>query len=277
MSRENKEDKLFNEIVDRILAGEPVKIDSSNTDLNSAIEFAKKIKDLSPSPSLSFKANLKTRLLQELHNKDAKAEQSGWFQRAFSHRLAWQLGTTMAIILVALGVTWRAGVFQPTGKNDLTSAPPKIASGVTEPVPGPTIMATTTTAGLTSFSGSQTIIQVNTATDKPDYISGETVNIDVSLTNESSSTMEIQPYPLVVTVTDANGQIVYTSDPGSNIISLLPGQTTDFKVSWEKQINTNNNKKAAPGTYYLTIGSITGDSGRTQMNQNSTSSFEILP
>ncbi len=287
MSRETKEEKIFSENIDRILAGKPVDVESADSDLLSAIEFAGKMKTLRMTPSESFKADLKAKLLVQLRDKERNSEHSSWFQRIFSQRLAWQIGTTIAVILIAVGITWRAGVFQSTERDNVTAMPPKAAGGVestqrtaalTTSADSSPAATTSTLAAVPSFSGSNNLaVQVAAVPDKPSYTQGETVNIGVSLTNNLASTLEIKPYPLVVTVTDSNGNIVFTSRPGDEIGTILPGETADFNVKWENQTNSNNNKVALPGKYYITLGKVSNTGSVAQIDMNSVSNFEIIP
>jgi hypothetical protein len=137
----------------------------------------------------------------------------------------------------------------------------------------PTVTATTTPSVATAGRGN--IIQANATTDKPTYLPGEAVNIKVSLINNSSEPLEIQPYPPVVDITDANGQTIFNFGAGNGVQTLLPGKKADFKIVWN-QIDAND--KATPaGTYYLTLGNPAYDSQSVQLKFTEPVSFEILP
>lgn len=279
MSRESKEEKLFNELIDRIMAGESVEIDGADADMRSAIEFAKKLKELRTSPSDSFKANLKARLLQQLREKETDREKTSWWQRMFSNRTAWQLATTVALIIIAVGITWRVGFYQSNNTGNLTAIPPK-----SEMLPGTentlaatpqfTVAATDTdttgTFGTAIRNGAP--ITANAVTDKVAYLPGEAVNITVYLTNESSEPIEIPPYPPVL-ISDSNHNIVYTFGALNGTTVLLPGKSCEFKIVWNR-FDSNNNSPAAPGMYYISIADINcGDNNIGVSNQSN--KFEI--
>jgi hypothetical protein len=276
MSKENKEEKLFNEVVDHILAGESVQTDIPDNDLRSAIEFAKKIKELRASPTEPFKTNLKARLLQELREKETRTENKGLFRRAFSRRIVWQLATTVAVIIIAIGITWRAGYFQPDDITNLATMPPKANDGgVIESVPGPTLMATpggtgtdTTVTGTFGVSRIQAVIQANAITDKSAYLPGEAVNIKIYLTNDSPDSVEIQPFPQVM-ITDTNGEAVYISGAGIGVVVIQPGETYSYEVPWDM-----NNNTAIPGMYYITVANIIDDDNNIEVS-NAANGFEI--
>ena len=256
MSQESKEEKLFNEIVDRLLAGESVTIDAADDDLRSAIGFVRKMKQLRAAPSEQFKVNLKARLLQQLRERETQTEKTSWLRRNFPRRIVWQLATTVAVILIALGISWRAGVFQTVGRTNTASVPPKSAGSSQEVTPGPTLMMTSTTTAstttpLAATAGRGMIIQANATTDKTTYLSGEVVTIDVSLVNDSSELVEIRPYPPVLAITDANGQTVYTFGAGYGV------------VVWN-QLDAQG-KYAPSGTYYLSLGNLAYDNQSAQL------------
>jgi hypothetical protein len=119
------------------------------------------------------------------------------------------------------------------------------------------------------------IIQANATTDKPTYLMGEAVNINVTIINDSSAPLEIQSYPLVLNITDANGQTVFTFGAGNGVQILLPGGKADFKVVWY-QIDANY--KATPaGTYSLVLGNLAYDNQSAQLEFSKPVSFDILP
>jgi hypothetical protein len=279
MSKENKEEKLFNEVVDRLLAGEPVKTDTADNDLRSAIDFAREMKMLRATPSESFKANLKARLLQQLHDQETQAERTNWFRNTFSRRVVWQLATTVAVVLIALGISWRAGVFQPTEKTNVASLPPKSAdTSGQEAIPSPTILMTTTattTATMSMTAGRGNIVQADAVNNRSFYPHGDAVDINVSLTNNTSIPIEIQPYPSAWDIIDATGQSIYTFNAGNGVITLAPGEVANFTIVW-KQLD-NQGKLVPSGTYFLVFSNLAYDNQSAQLEFSKPVSFEILP
>ncbi len=274
MSRENKEEKLFNETVDRILAGEPVQIDTDDKDLYTALEFARKMQALREIPSLSFKSNLKARLLQQLREKETRVEQGNWWTRTFPKRIAWQLGTTVVVILLTVGVGWMTGLFQSNDLTVQTAMPPKAnGAGTLESAPGPTLMATDDGSGSVYMtSGRQgAMILANAVTDKFDYLPGEAVNITIYLVNNTDNPVEIQQYPPAVDITDANGRIIYSFGAGNGTLVLLSGESVDYKIVWNQ--DDSNNNATGLGSYYLTVNSVTNTSNIGV--SNSVSNFNI--
>ena len=283
MSKESKEEKLFSELVDRIIAGESVDIDVTDTDMRSAIDFAKKIKELRTNPAEPFKARLKARLLQQLRDKETVPVKTNWWQRIFANRMAWQLATTAALILIAVGVTWRVGFYQPNNIDDLTAMPPKsYDGGEIQPGTENSLLATSqetemlTNTGTTETFGttirSNAIIMANAVTDKPTYLPGEAVNITVYLTNEYTEPIEIPPYPPVL-ISDSNHNIVYTFGALNGTTVLLPGKSFEFKIVWNR-FDSNNNSPAAPGIYYIAIANIIDNENNISIS-NTANKFEI--
>ncbi|MBN1366808.1 MAG: hypothetical protein JW967_02645 [Dehalococcoidales bacterium] len=278
MSKENKEEKLFNGVIDRILAGESIKIDTADDDLRSTIEFAMKIKELRTSPTEPFKANLKAKLLQQLREKEVQKKRVGWWPRTFQRRIVWQLATTVAVVLIAIGITWRAGFYQPGDDMNIIAQTPKYTdAGTLEhtfPLTGGTATDSGTTETFTVATRQATGIMANVVTDKPDYFIGEDVNIIVSLINNFANTIEFPPFPPVY-ITDSNGQVMYTSDSGNGVKVLLTGDIYEYSIIWN-QFDINNNRNVATGIYYLTVGNIVNASNMTQVC-NAPASFTIVP
>ncbi len=281
MNRENKEE-LFKEYLDHLLADEAEKSKATDNDLLTAMDFAKKMKELRTAPTEAFRADLKTRLLQKLQEQDAI--KSSWFQRMFSRRVIWQVATSVTVILIAFGITWSMGVFQPTEKNNVAlyfSEPDDTANQ--ESIKAPTVLMTTTATTTTTTTTESTlltagrgmILLTDVATGKAAYMMGEDVDIKVSLTNNTSTPLEIRPYPLVFNIIDANGQPVFTFSAGSEAIMLAPGEVTSFSVIW-KQID-DQGEDIKPGIYSLEFGSLTYNNQVVQLEISNPVTFEILP
>lgn len=276
MSRENKEEKLFNEMVDRILAGESVEINTEDKDLHTALQFARKIEELRASPSQPFKSNLKAKLLQQLRERENRVEKGNWWTRTFPKRIAWQMGTTVVVILLTIGVGWMSGVFQSNDLTGPTAMPPNANDVRTlESAPGPTLMVTDDGKGsgyMTSVR-QDSVLASNAVTDKLNYLPGESVNITLYLTNNSAESIEIQQYPPAIDISDANGQVIYSFGAGNGTLVLLSGDTVEFKVVWNQMDNANN--ATITGAYYVTVNSVANVSNIGV--SNSVSNFNITP
>ena len=122
-----------------------------------------------------------------------------------------------------------------------------------------------------NFHCSGIVIQASATTDKPVYIPGEVVNINVALVNNSSATMEVHPYPPTLDIIDTNGQAILTFEAGDGIQTLLPDEEVRFQFYWYTKETTT------PGTYYLKPGSISYDSNSAQLKFSGPVSFDISP
>lgn len=147
MGKEVNIEKEFLKNVDRMLAGEEVKVGAAiNDDYRTAVDFAQKLLSLRVVPSPSFKARLKERLLSKLSERDknikAAAETKGnWFReglrRLVPQQMAWRaLTTLLVVIVVAGGIAWGAGALRIAGQPP---SPPsmKLAPLPPEPAPPP--------------------------------------------------------------------------------------------------------------------------------------------
>lgn len=287
MGKENEE-RLFSEKLDRLLAGEETQTDAGmDNDLQTALDFAGKMKSLRDSPSSQFKANLKARLLQELDERETRAEAQGWLARLVRQPVWQAVAVLVLMIVVGGGIMWRAGVFNPSGTG--TSSAPKLAipaptaaAPMTTAVPAPSIAvavppaattaATTTTApasttGSAGFSADM-YLTASASTDKSAYQPGETINIHMEWQNLTSQNLTIDEYPPILSIIDkSTGQVMYTFQAGKGSITLAAGQKADYTESWN-QLNTKG-RLVEPGTYYLELEEIyyQGESGQMTLSK----------
>jgi hypothetical protein len=105
----NKEtEKILNECIDRLLAGEQISVSSEMSDeVRLALELARKMLQTRDEPSPAFKAQLRARLLQRLLQMDYAAAHPqkprnliDWMQQVLQERWLWPALTGAAIVLL---------------------------------------------------------------------------------------------------------------------------------------------------------------------------------
>jgi len=120
MGREVDMEKEFSENIDRILAGQEVKVSADiDDDCRTALDLAQKLIRLRAVPSPSFKAQLKERLLSRLSEEEETKVKTtevkrNWFWEALGRLVprqpVWQRVTiTLLVAVVAGGVIWGQG------------------------------------------------------------------------------------------------------------------------------------------------------------------------
>ena len=123
MGKQRDEERKFLESVDRLLAGEEIESgEDMSKDYQTAINFVQKLTEFRAEPSSEFKTNLKQRLLMELTRQEVAAQEKAkrnWFWeslgRLVPQSVVWRTATaTIAVVLVTVGVIWRAGMFTPS-------------------------------------------------------------------------------------------------------------------------------------------------------------------
>jgi len=137
MGREADMEKEFSENIDRMLAGEEVKVSAAmDDDCRTALDFTQKLIGLRGVPSPSFKAELKEKLLQKLSEEEARAEaKRSWFReglrRLVPRQPVWQaLTALLVVVVVAGGITWGMGTLKVSG-------PPPCPMPAPTPAPQP--------------------------------------------------------------------------------------------------------------------------------------------
>jgi hypothetical protein len=239
-SEEKDLEKLFSEDIDRLLAGEELKTEAgAGKEVSEALDFARKMIAATPEPGAGFKAQLQARLLQRL--AEHETAKKGWFQRLIPRQPVWQAAAALVLVAVIGVAVWISG---------LRTTP--------EPV---------VTAG---------IIQVEARTDKAVYGLGEDVEVEVTLKNVSSESVQIEPFPPILSfMREDSRQPIYTYRAGSDKRTLPSGGETSFTVSWDQRDLTGG--YAGNGSYYIELEDITYQDQQVKLKLSAPVSFDILP
>jgi hypothetical protein len=276
MNREYEDSRIFSENLDRLLAGKEVKIDpAAGVELVAALDFAKKMTVLRSEPSSQFQANLKARLLQQLRDKEALQEDSGWFGRLFRGQRIWLTAAVCAALLIIVGgVLLKTGVISPPGSSWVS--PPPVTSATTTATTTATATTTTTMATTTvpALPAGKYLL-ADASVDKPVYQPGEPVNIEVSLTNISGRSFTITQYPPILSLmsTDTR-QAVYTFTAGQLSQTIPPGQKASFTLSWNQTDSKGSLVKS--GNYYIELEDLDLQGKAVKLDLQKPVEFDIL-
>lgn len=204
-------DKEFSEDIDRVLAGEEVKLGTeASDDYRAAVDFAQRLIRLRPTPPAFFEAKLRERLLQRLSEQETKAParaKENWFweglRRLVPQTMVWRaVTTTLLVIIVASGVFWQMGGFtQPA------TLPPRPLS----PLPEQPVRMEITSVKTTYLTG-----------EEVEFISSETVVVIPS------------PSPMATTppVIDHWEETVWHSPAGYERLKLGLGESVEYTITW---------------------------------------------
>ncbi len=240
-NRQLEMERLFSEELDRLLAGEEVKAPpEAGEDVNAALKFSQKIIEITPEPSPRFETLLQAKLLSELARQEAKDNK--WYWKIAPRQPVWQAVTATVFVLVIGLIVWLSGVFSQM------------------PVTVPTALA------------------ANAATNKAVYDSGEPVNINVTLTNNTDKPLTLKQFPPIVSLMDtATKQPVYTfSNKGSTVARVMaPGESVAFSVSWNQRDVTGS--LVAGGGYYIELEDMDSQGQPMKLTLSQPAEFEIQP
>ncbi|OGO31213.1 MAG: hypothetical protein A2Z29_09235 [Chloroflexi bacterium RBG_16_56_11] len=264
MSREKDAGKKFSEYVDRILAGEDIKDDPAmDRDLREALEFARKIIGTRSSPSVKFQASLKASLLQKLDEREERArEKQGRSWGLFWRQPAWQAVVIVFLIVIIGSILWRTGVFLP-------------ASPLPSVTTAPTATATSPPPMTTSAPLPGELVSVTARTDRTSYRSGDVVNIEVELKNDSAGSLTLEKMPPIISLMSVEtAQPVYTFSAGTETRTLAPGEAARFNLTWPQLDFTG---RPVTGDYYLELEDLELKGRPVQLNLIRPVRFEISP
>jgi hypothetical protein len=265
MGRERENEKKFTKYLERILAGGVIKADPAmDEELRAALEFARKISALGEKPSVKFQERLKAQLLEKIRSREAqqarKKESRGSFWDAFRSHPAWQGAVAAVVVIILLGIIWRAGFFQ----FDLTA-------------PAATPLATTATkmpvAATTAAPEAQKLVSIDAKTDKSTYGRGETVKIEVSMKNTSGGLLTITDFPPILSLMEAvTRQAVYTFTAGKETRTLAPNGVATYTYTWNQ---TDFQGQPVSGSYYVELEDLMHEGQPLPLNLNNPVKFEI--
>lgn len=203
-------DKEFSEDIDRVLAGEEVKLGAkASDDYRAAIDFAQRLIRLRPTPSAFFEVKLRERLLQRLSEQETKAParaKESWLweglRRLVPRQLVWRAVTaTLLVAIVASGVFWQMGGFtQP-----VTSPPRPLSPPPEQPV-------------------------------RMEITSVKTVCLPGEIECISSETVAVIPSPLPMATTppviDHWEETVWHYPAGYERLKLGLGESVEYTITW---------------------------------------------
>lgn len=249
MGREADMEKEFSENIDRMLAGEEVKVGAAiDDDYRTAIDFAQKMVRLRGVPSSSFKEQLKERLLLKLSEQETKAPAGakrgrfwGVLRRLVPRQPVWRAVTTTAlvIILATVGVFWYMGGFtQAPAPAPLTPEKCGIPTPTPVPAPPPPLEIEATPLSPVAYA--------------PAFSPGKEVKILFVFKNVSSGPITVAPFPPRIEITRPKTDEVVRSFPGgSEQLDISPVETEEYTLVWDQK--DNNGRQVTPGWYYVNV------------------------
>jgi hypothetical protein len=247
MGNEKKEAREFEKDLDRQIASEQVKIpESAESDHEKNLCLTGKMLESKIEPSAAFQANLKQRLMLKLTEQENQAEKKKEAGRSFrdifknlgSQSLVWRTAAvTAAVIIIAVLVVWRAGVFSQPARPPLLGVPPPVTTG--------------------SF---QWPVEVRATSLQDSYKPGEPVSVTLTFKNTGRGTLTLSPYPPQILIAAASLK-PYMTIPGGESRTLAPGEAAEYTVSWDQR--DNEGQQVPPGTYIIEMLDIQLDNGNS--------------
>ena len=253
MGKERDKEREFAENIDHLLAGEELTADEDmSEDYRTAIDFSKKLIESRVDPSPHFKARLKQRLLLKLAQQEAEAVRqkeraiSFWeFLRTLVPQSpVWRTATaTILVILVAVGISWRMGLF--------TQSPiaPGIGAGGPEEGAPP--------AGPVMEAPPQALLELEAAQLEP-IVSpfGETAEVELVFKNTSSESISVTPFPPAIHIVQGkSGKPIRSFTEGSERLELSPSESIRYSLVWDQR--DTGGEQVEPGWYAVHAGAVT--------------------
>jgi len=248
MGREVDMEKEFSENIDRILAGQEVKVGAGmDDDCRMALDFAQKLIRLRAAPSPSFKAQLKERLLLKLSEEETKAPagaKKNWLweglRHLVPHNVMWRaVTTTVLVIILAVGVLWGMGIF-----TELPAPAPLAPRGI-PPAPSPPPRPWLEIEA----------IPLSPIAYAPAFSLEEEVKILFVFKNVSSEPITVAPFPPRIQIMrPRTDEVVRSFAEGSEQLDISPVETEEYTLVWDQ--TDDNGRQVVPGWYYVNVKDI---------------------
>jgi hypothetical protein len=245
MDSEKNDAKKFAKDLDHQIAGGRVEVpQGSKQEYDGTVQFAGKMLESRVTPSESFKQNLKEHLLFKLaeeeirEEKEKESTQSFWdaiknmLPRSPALRAVIVTATIAVIVLVTI---WRSGIiFESTNQPILGISPP--TSGISQ---GP--------------------VEVEVSASQTSYKLGEQVSIVITFKNTGNEELTLTPFPPEIIIA-ATSLKPYKTIPGEGSRTLLPGETTQYTVTWDQR--DDEGKQVPTGDYVVEMLDIELNDGK---------------
>ena len=225
--------KRFSNILDSILAGEDVDTSGiTDEELLHTIEFARKMRSLRESPGEQFSSQLRGRLLSRAAEEDARAhhrEKSSRMQGLW-HKPVWQIVLAVVITVFAVNLAIHLQTFTPETAPDPTPE----TTPATEPAPEPEPEAAAPHAMTDEGTLSLGNIELTSHPSQHSYNIGEEIAVEFEVTNHSSETVYLDPFPPQMELVGADSDTVWESEGGEDRLSVEAGETVTYHLCWDQ-------------------------------------------
>ena len=257
MDRKINEEKEFSESIDRILAGQEVRVgENASEDFRAAIQFAQKLERLRDEPLPAFKDRLRRQLLLKLAEKEAVAQEHEVKRASFLETLinlvprspVWRTAVvTVAVVVLAVVVFWRSGMFVATQEPAAERAPTPAAASAPK---------VTSEGAPEAMLGSNAVLVLEPVPEDTNaYTPGEEIKIGLVFNNIGSESIVLTSFPPLIQISHVDtGAVVRSFAQGSESAEISTSGKLDYTLVWD-QLDDNGNQ-VKPGRYLVSVGDV---------------------
>ena len=240
MGEKKRKESDFAEHLDDVLAGKEAGTgDVMDEEYRANIDFSSKVIECRGEPSAAFQEGLKRRLLSKLAEEDITETRRrsetisfwDWLKNLVPQNPVWRTAAvTVTVAVVALVVAWVTGLFSP-GEGPI----------VTGPLP-PTVS-----------------VEARASTQETTYSTGEEIDIQFIFRNVADETFTFS-FPPEIRIGDLGTEVVRTFDIGQGTLTLTPGQSEDYDLTWDQK--DDKWVQVPPGDYQVIIPNVSLGEGK---------------
>lgn len=279
MPRRKREEQEFLENIERLIAGEEVRIGKdADEELRTTIEFSRTLSDLHTGPSVEFKDQLKSRLLMKLTEQEVAARQrveQNWFRdildRLVPQSTVWRTtAVTLVMIVAVVTVMWRTGMFTGVpapiagvvesaqrgadkGVLSMEAAVEEEESTAEAPMVGAAKEAQSPTPS-PEITLSVPLLDLQATPAEP-FVSeyGHEVTYEMVLRNTGPEAIVITSFPPRITIVGGGAlRPVRILPEGDETVEIAAFESIEYELTWYQDDDGGN--QVAPGWYTMYTG-----------------------
>ncbi|MBN1855776.1 MAG: hypothetical protein JW846_02340 [Dehalococcoidia bacterium] len=267
-------EKRFSNDVELLLKGQEPGHFEQDADYARTLQFAQRLMTLREEPHPEFQQSLRGRLLnkRELLEESSQSDRNpSLFERLFGSPSLRLAVVSSFVILVAVGLVWRAGLFSPAmtqpsdeamtatmeedGAMALDADEGEKAASLMEgaapeaPSPPPSDAEQGTTGEAARGNVMPVAVRIYV---EPSNAHGSAISMSVVFRNAGPDTLILEPFPPVVTIRQAGtSNVVRTFVAGSSQLGLSPMEETQYSIEWDQKDFSGT--QVPSGRYELSI------------------------
>jgi len=261
-------ERAFSQDVERLLRGEePAGLSMDDAGYAETLRFARRLMAIREEPDPAFTARLRSHLMVNLAEEDiavARTRES-WFERLFGRPAVRLAVVSTVVVLVAVGLVWRAGYFSPMTEQAGDEGPSALMEGDGAPAPTMEEEAPEMAQATVEDEAAREAVMAPAAEESsavligarglPAYAAGEMVDITLVFENTGQDGVTLSPFPPAIDIRNIDtGEVVKSFSQGRSSLALSSMESMTYQFQWDQAMQTG--EQATAGRYAIDVRTV---------------------